>query len=234
MKPTTFAACTLIASLFAGFPVCAGPLDAEMAELQAMQKELDQEQVRLDQRRQELELRRLQLELRAKGRDAQDNPQLAPKDKAAKLAKLQAQAHAEKSRGLWISEWQTASASIRPNDAGERRMGAPKAFGKRAKELEAKNEILEKQTKLRLRELEDMTLTSMQTSLADHGSLNDSEFKWLESLVAEQPEGSPPITDDATIARAKVILEMEKERRDPANAPARKPAPAKKGPLFVE
>jgi hypothetical protein len=226
----------MISLLMMSFPLKAESADTP-AELQALERELDQEQARLDQRRQELALRKVRLELRKSGREIPNKAELSDEQKAAQLARLQAQAEAGKLRMQWMAQWERARKLQQPEEKGERRMGSPKAFGKRAKEKEEEAAAAKKLVETQIKQFEDYILTSMQTSLAEKGSLNQAELKWLEVLTAEpdEEEGTAPITDEATRRRAKLIMDMEKERSEkPEDGKGGKSVPEKSVPILVE
>jgi hypothetical protein len=221
---TSAAAFGVISLLVAAFPLVAKP-EATEAELRALETELNREQEKLDERRRDLELRKLQLKLRKEGRDVPSGAELTPHDRAAQLARLQALAHAEKTRALWIGEWGKLGESLENLKKGDGRMGSPKAFGPKAKEMEARNQAARKQIETRLDELENLILTSMQTTLAESGGLNDTEFAWLESRTSGTGEDSTAL-DEAALRWMESLLKMEKKRRKPPGAAAAgKPAP---------
>lgn len=216
MKRLNITTYGMILLLMMGSPLMAEPAGTE-AELQLLERELDQEQERLDQRRHDLKLRRLRLELRKNGQDLPKNGEMNDAEKAAQLAQLQAQVQAEKSRKLWITHWQQAKDLLEP-DKTERRMGSPKAFGRKAKAKEEEAAVAKKLAETQIKEFEEYILTSMQTTLTDKGSLTDAELKWLESLVAKPAdEEAQPVTDEATRRRVKLILDMARDRKDAAS-----------------
>ena len=222
MKIHTTAICGFFALLAAGMPLSAQPAESEAelivleAGLLELEAELDQEQKKLNERRRELNLRKLQLQLRKEQRNpagAAETPEAA----AARVALLQAHAQARKTRATWIAELTTLDERMETLRKDDGRIGAPRAFGPRAKAAEEQNQAARKQIELQRQQLEHAVLTSMQTNLSQNGSLNDAEYKWLETRI-NPPADAATTLDEATMNWAKMIHKMERDRRNPPPA----------------
>ena len=213
MKPTSIFTFGIISLLVISPNLRAQDKNTE-DEIQALELQLAKEQEKLNERRRDLELRKLQLKLLNEGRQLPPEADLSPQERAAQLARLQAHAAAEQSRSAWIAETATLKESLAKLNKGNDRIGAPKAFGPKAKAAEAATLQLKQQTEARLKVVQSAILNSMQTTLAQRGGLNDAEFEWLQTQVVEADKSTDKI-DQAAHSLMEAILKMEKVRRDP-------------------
>jgi len=219
MKIHIIAACGLIAFLATSPPLIAQHAGTEAfleAELLALEAELDREQQELTERRKQLDLRKLQLQLLKQSRKPETKTDNA-EDAADRVALLQAHAQAKKTRAAWLAEFNTLSENIASLQKGQDRIGRPRAFGPKAKATEESNELKRTQLEQQRQQIEQAILTSMQTVLSQKGVLDDTEYHWLQNLVASNDD-NPSALDEATLSWATMILKIERDRRDSLSA----------------